>query len=130
MADISIDQLAAEVTRTIQEYTNDVSAGIEQTVDDVAEQVLIETVNNAPKKHGGYAKAFVKTRKALASHGDRRYVIWNKKYYRRVHLLEFGHAKVGGGRVKAYPHMIPAFDKYVPQLETRIKRVIRNGGDS
>ncbi len=131
-SNINIDQLANEITQAVQEYTQDVSEGIELTVDDVATQVLMETAMRAPHSDsetgGEYARSFVKTNKSLKSHGYRKYVIWNKKHHRRVHLLEFGHAKVNGGRVRAYPHMVPAYEKYAPQLETRIKRVIQNGG--
>jgi len=128
----SIDQLANEITRAVKEYTDDVSAGIKLTVDDVATAVLIETALEAPQSdsvtRGEYARSFVKTNKSLGSHGHRKYVIWNKKHYRRVHLLEFGHAKVNGGRVDEIPHMRPVYDKWEPVLLSRIKRVIRNGG--
>jgi len=130
MANISIDQLAAEITQAVQEYTEDVSEGVGIACSNVADQILMDTAMNAPHgRTGKYARGFVKTDKCLASHGYRKYVIWNKKHYRLVHLLEFGHKKANGkGSVKGTPHMIPAYDKYAPQLEGRIKRVIKNGG--
>lgn len=126
MANISIDRLAAEITKAVAEYTEDVSAAIDQEVTDTADKVLAEVKATAPKNTGEYAKTFTKTDKSLS--GKRRYIIWNKKHYRRVHLLEFGHAKVGGGRVPAYPHLRPAHDKYAGEMVERIKRIIRNGG--
>jgi len=45
-----------------------------------------------------------------------------------VHLLEFGHAKKNGGRVAARPHLRPAYDRHVPEMEKRIKKIIKNGG--
>ena len=128
MANVSVDQLADAITQAMREYTEDVATAIEQTVDEIADAVLMETAMAAPHKTGKYARGFVKTDKALATHGKRKYVIWNKKHYRLVHLLEFGHAKRGGGRVPARPHMRPVYDKYAPQLEAKIKRIIRNGG--
>lgn len=126
MANVTIDQLAAEIAGAVQEYTEDVTEGINEEVKSTADKVLKEVRLLARKRTGEYAKGFTKTDKSLS--GKRRYVIWNKKHCRRVHLLEFGHAKVGGGRVQAYPHMRPAHDKYAGELQENIKRIIRNGG--
>lgn len=128
MANISIDQLANEITQAVQEYTEDVSEAIDRKVTEVADQVLQEVKSTAPKHTGKYAKTFVKTSKG--AEGKTKFVIWNKKNYRRVHLLEFGHAKVKGGRVAARPHLRPAYEKYGAQLPEQIKRIIRNGGGS
>ena len=102
------------------------TAGIEKEVESTADKVLAEVKNLARKRTGEYARTFVKTKKSLP--GKQRYVIWNKKNYRLVHLLEFGHAKAGGGRVQGYPHLRPAHDKYAAEMEDNIKRIIRNGG--
>jgi len=126
MANVSIDQLANAIVDAIREYTEDVSAAIEKKVDEVADQVLRETKNLAPKRTGEYAKTFTKTKQD--EYGKTKRVIWNRKHYRRVHLLEFGHAKRGGGRVPAYPHLRPAYEKYGAALPDHIKRIIRNGG--
>jgi hypothetical protein len=126
MANISIDQLSNEITNAVREYTEDVSKAIEKKVDEVANQVLKETKTLAPKQTGEYAKTFVKTKEG--GYGEHRRIIWNKKHYRRVHLLEFGHAKVNGGRVPAYPHLRPAYDKHAANLPDEIKEIIRNGG--
>lgn len=128
MGNISIDQLASAITDAVREYTEDVSAGIEREVDETAQEVLEEVQRNHPYKDrtGNYTKGFKVTKQDRA--GKARRVIWNKKHYRRVHLLEFGHVKRGGGRVAARPHLRPAYDKHAAQLPERIKRIIRNGG--
>lgn len=129
MANISIDQLAAAITDAVREYTEDVSEAIEDKVEQTAEEVRDAAERDAPKHTGKYAKGFKVTKQRLPG-GRVRCVVWNKKHYRRVHLLEFGHAKRGGGRVKAYPHLRPAYDKHVRDLESGIGRIIRNGGGS
>lgn len=126
MANIPIDRLAAEITKAMQEYTEDVSEAIEQKVDEIADQVLEEVKRTAPKRTGKYRRGFVKTNRDEP--GRVRRFVWNRRRYMLVHLLEFGHAKRGGGRVAARPHLRPAFDKYAPKLEERIKQIIRNGG--
>jgi len=126
MANISIDQLAREITSAVREYTEDVSTSIAKKVDEVAKEVLKETKQMAPKRTGEYAQSFGITKED--EYGTTKRIVWNKKHYRRVHLLEFGHAKVNGGRVPAYPHLRPAYDKHAANLDDEIKRIIRNGG--
>lgn len=126
MASISIDQLAAAITDAVRDYAEDVTEAIERKVDETANEVRDEAEREAPKRTGKYAKGFKVTKQDGT--GKTRRVVWNKKDYRRVHLLEFGHAKRGGGRVQAYPHLRPAYDKHGAKLPDEIKRIIRNGG--
>lgn len=51
-------------------------------------------------------------------------VIYNKKYYRLTHLLEKGHAKVNGGRTRAFPHIAPVAEEAEEKLIRRIKNEI------
>ena len=126
MVNIPIDRLADELVSAIKEYTEDVEIGVRKAVDKTAREVLKEAQALAPKQTGEYAKTFTITKDD--GYGVTRRIIWNKKHYRRVHLLEFGHAKVNGGRVKEYPHLRPAYDKHGARLPDELKRVIENGG--
>lgn len=128
MVDVRIDQLADEIAKAIKEYTDDVSLGIAKKVEETAEQVLKEVKESAPRRIPEYYKHFKITSKD--EYGKTKRVIWNKKHYRRVHLLEFGHQSRNGGRVDAQPHMRPAYEKYGLALPEHIKRIIRNGGGS
>jgi Mg2+ and Co2+ transporter CorA len=126
MANVSVNQLADAIVDAVREYTEDVTEAIDQKVETIADLVLADVRRDAPKKTGKYAKGFVKTDKSLP--GRRRFVIWNKKFYRLVHLLEFGHAKVKGGRVPGKPHLIPAHQRHVDGMLSDIKQIIKNGG--
>ena len=53
--------------------------------------------------------------------------VHSKNRYQIAHLLEHGHAKRGGGRVAARPHIAPAEENGIRQLEEEIERGIRNG---
>lgn len=126
MANVSIDQLADAITSAVREYTEDVSAAVEKEVDKTASDVLKEVKATAPVRTGEYRKGFGKTKRSGG--GEMEIYIWNKKKYRLVHLLEFGHAKRGGGRVSGRPHLRPAYDRYGASLPARIEKIIRNGG--
>lgn len=123
---VNINDLANEITSAVREYTEDVSTSIAKKVDEVAKEVLKETKQMAPKRTGEYARTFKITKED--TFGSTKRIIWNRKHYRRVHLLEFGHAKVNGGRVQAFPHLRPAYDKHAANLDDEIKEIIRNGG--
>jgi hypothetical protein len=124
---VSIDNLTAEITQAIQQYTEDVSKAIEAEVNNTARTVLDEVKASSPVKTGEYKKGWA--RKKSTTGGQIKYTIYNKEKPGIVHLLEFGHAKVNGGRVSAIPHLRPAYDRHVPEMEKRIKKIIKNGGD-
>ena len=118
--------MADAIVRAVREYTEPVCAAIDKEVDKTAKDTLAEVKRLAPKKTGEYANGFTDQSKILP--GNRRYTVWNKKHYRLVHLLEFGHAKVNGGRVAGKPHMGPADARLVQTMPDRIREIIRNGG--
>jgi hypothetical protein len=123
---IALDGLAAEITGFLKEYTDDVTAAIEDTLDTTSAAVEVDTRDNSPVKTGRYRKGWRRTKES--SGGRTRYTIHNKTQPGLVHLLEKGHAKRGGGRVAARPHLTPAYDKHVPPMEERIKKILRDGG--
>ncbi len=123
---VSVNQLANELTKMMQSYKDGVEQAIAVEVEDTADKVLEEVKRLAPKRTGDYVKGFVKTPKRLKSGVE--YAIWNRKHYRRVHLLERGHAKRNGGRVAGKPHMEPAVGKYAPDMVKRIEQILKDGG--
>ena len=123
---ISPDNLTVELSKLLQNYTQDVSIAIEEEIDKTAKLVLDEVKRTSPVKTGKYKKGW-KIKKEDRK-GEVVRIIYNKDKGSIVHLLELGHAKRGGGRVSERPHMRPAYDKYVPQMEKNIETIIKNGG--
>jgi len=127
---INANEVGIELADIISQYTGAVSSGITKEIDDTANKMLDEVVNNAPgtEKYKGSFKI-----KKIDKNGKTTRTIYNKKYYNLVHLLEFGHVISNGtgrtyGDTKARPHMRPAYDKYAPDMEKNIKNIIKNGG--
>lgn len=125
---INPEELGLEIANAIADYTEDVVVAIEEEIDDTAEKVKDEIQSSAAWKDrtGEYRKGWAIKKENRK--GETVRIIYNKNKPSLVHLLEFGHAKRGGGRVAARPHLQPAYDKYVPQMEKNIESIIKKGG--
>lgn len=106
---ISADAMASTIAGILDEYTQDVSEAIEKTSKDVAKQVVRELKQGGGYKGGkdfnaGWTSKTEKTRLETVTH------VYNKKFPGLAHLLEFGHAKRGGGRTTAFNFIAPIND--------------------
>ena len=117
----TIDNLAKTIMEGLQEYADVASADVKTAVRKAGKNVKAEISANAPKRTGAYAKSWaVKTQKETANSLE--VVVHSKNRYQIAHLLEHGHAKRGGGRVAGIPHIAPAEEKAVKQLEENIMK--------
>ena len=115
----TIDNLAKTIMEGIQEYADVASEDVKTAVRKAGKNVKAEISANAPKRTGAYAKSWaVKTEKETANSLE--VVVHSKNRYQIAHLLEHGHAKRGGGRVAGIPHIAPAEENAVKQLEEDI----------
>ena len=120
---IKVDDLAGEIVLAVKTYTEEVGAAIEEAVKETAQALVADLRETSPKDTGEYAKGWTARKE-----GPGRYVVYNKKKPQLTHLLEHGHAKAGGGRVKGIPHIKPAEERHVPQLERKIAQILERGG--
>lgn len=123
--EIKADDFSKELAKALSEYTNDVKDEIKKEVKNTATEMVkdLRTSKNTPKRTGEYAKGFTKKKGS----NDSEYIVYNNKKPSLTHLLEKGHAQRGGGRVKAYPHIEPAYNKAVEKLEGNIEKLIVKG---
>lgn len=115
-----IDGMADAIMRGLEEYADLTADEVKKAVKSAGNTVRKEISENAPKRTGDYARSWaVKKVKETAESLD--LVVYSKTGYRIAHLLEFGHAKRGGGRVRAIPHIAPAEKKGREELEKDLK---------
>ena len=117
----SIDNLASEVMCELSEYAELADTAMRKAVRKTATSVKKEISANAPKRTGRYRKSWT-TRKTKESSHSLEMTVHSKDRYQIAHLLEHGHAKRGGGRVAAIPHIAPAEEHGEELLTNLIKK--------
>lgn len=123
---ISTDALADTVMEYLNEYADVSTEGMKKAVRKAGNTVKKEISANAPKDTGAYGKSWsVKNTKETSKSLE--VTVYSRNRYQLAHLLEFGHAKRGGGRVAGKSHIAPAEESGVRQLELEIERSLRNG---
>ncbi len=123
---IPIDALADTVMECLNNYAEVSAEGMKKAVRKVGNTVKKEISANAPKDTGAYAKSWsVKNTKETSKSLE--VTVYSRNRYQLAHLLEFGHAKRGGGRVAGKSHIAPAEESGIRQLESEIERSLRNG---
>ena len=123
---VRIDDLANEVMEGLQEYADLAADNMKAAVKKASRTVKTDISANAPERTGRYAKSWrTKTTKESATALE--VTVYSPTRYMLAHLLEHGHAKRGGGRVAAIPHIAPAEEHGAEELEREIERSLRHG---
>ena len=116
----SIDDMASEIMKGLQEYADLADTEVKKAVRKTATEVRKEISSNAPEDTGAYAKSWTANKVSENSH-SLQMTVYSKNRYQLAHLLEHGHAKRGGGRVSGKPHIAPAEENGVQLLEHLIE---------
>ncbi len=120
---VKVDDLAKEIMKGLEEYADLATDKMKDAVKKAGNEVKSEISKTAPRNTGKYAKSWtVKTTKEFATSIE--VTVHSKNRYRLAHLLEHGHAKRGGGRVSAQPHIAPAEEKGIQMLEKDIQKAL------
>ena len=117
----SIDGMAVEIMKGLSEYSELADDAMKKSVRKAATSVKKEIAANAPKRSGKYGKSWTTKKTAENSH-TLTMTVHSKDRYQIAHLLEKGHAKRGGGRVEARPHIAPAEEHGAELLEDLIRK--------
>lgn len=126
MSKVSIDAMADAIMRELNDYANATSEDVKSAVQKAAKTVKTEIQAGAPARSGKYKKSWA-TKNTAESSNKLEITVYSRNRYQIAHLLEHGHAKRGGGRVSARPHIAAAEAAGIEQLEQEIERCLRNG---
>lgn len=121
---VRIDQMAHVIMEGLQEYADLATDDLKKAVKKAGDEAKKDIQNNAPVKTGAYKKSWtVKTTKETSNAME--VVVHSRNRYQLAHLLEFGHAKRGGGRTRAFPHIAPAEQKAAELLEREVEAALK-----
>ena len=120
---VSIDEMADAINEGLKEYATLASMQVKSAVRKSAKTVKDQISTNAPSRTGAYKGSWVATKQSESSQ-SLQMVVHSKNRYQIAHLLEHGHAKRGGGRVAARPHIAPAEEKAVQTLESEVEKAL------
>ena len=123
---VSINGLADAVVEELTGYKRLAEETMKKAVTKAGQTVRKEIQSGAPVKSGKYAKSW-RTKKTKESSRALEVTVYSPSRYMLAHLLEHGHAKRGGGRTRAFPHIAPAEEAGEKQLEADIIRGLSHG---
>jgi hypothetical protein len=121
---VSIDDMDDVIMKELEKYANLATDDMKDAVKDTAKSVKIDIESSAPVLTGRYKKSWrIKKIREKANSLD--VLIHSSNRYQLTHLLEFGHAKRGGGRVAGKPHIEPAAEKGEQNLIKAIEEKLK-----
>lgn len=122
---VSIDSMADAIVKELNAYADTTTDGVKAAVQKAAKTVKSEIQAGAPVKTGAYKKSWA-AKNTAESANKLEITVYSRNRYQLAHLLEHGHAKRGGGRVSARPHIASAEQSGIEQLERDIERCLQN----
>lgn len=122
---IRLDDLADEIEEMLVGYAENITQGITVAGYEAAKECRKALKQTSPKQHGDYSKSWVISKQKGRPGEPTKYIVHNREHYRLTHLLENGHAKRGGGRTRAIPHIAPAEEAAKEKFIQDVEDVIR-----
>ena len=125
MSDRSIetDQFAMGMNEILSKVDANVARCLEKPIRKACRYGAKVATWGAPMRTGEYAGGF-SSRFQKVSATECFGEIGNRRKPGLVHLLEKGHATIGGGRVRAYPHIAPAADEAFALFEHELDAAV------
>ena len=121
---VSIDDMDDVIMKELEKYANLATDDMKDAVKDTAKSVKKDIESSAPVLTGRYKKSW-RIKKIRENANSLDVLVHSSNRYQLTHLLEFGHAKRGGGRVAGKPHIAPAAEKGEQDLIKAIEEKLK-----
>lgn len=123
---VSINEMDSAIMEELEKYAELASDDLKAAVKETAASVRKDIQAGAPVDTGKYKKSWsVKNVHEDSESID--LVVHSRNRYQIAHLLEHGHAKRGGGRVPAQPHIAAAEQRGNEKLVQTIEQKLKGG---
>lgn len=119
------DEFAKAVDDILQNYTAGARTVLDESIKETSKEAVKKVKKASPVRTGEYKKSW-KAQQNTSRLRSGATVYAKAPKYRLTHLLEKGHAKRGGGRVKAIPHIAPVNEWAQNDAVERFKRKMEN----
>ncbi|MBO5526387.1 MAG: HK97 gp10 family phage protein [Clostridia bacterium] len=119
---VKINDFETVLKDILDDYKDNVTERTKRAVVQVAKIAQQETKAGANVRTGKYRSGWAVKEDAV-SRLRTEAIVYNRSRYQLAHLLEKGHALRGGGRVKAFPHIEPAEQHALKNMEEAVKKI-------
>ena len=131
---VKVDDLSKAILDCLEEYQGVTEeackSGVLETADDAVKELRsahpVGSEGQPAGKYGSWDEYDKGWKKRLATMKTKQTgilaTVYNEKHYRLTHLLEKGHALVGGGRAQAFPHIAPVEQQCDENLIKNIRK--------
>jgi hypothetical protein len=121
---VSVDEMAEAVMELMSDIRDVGADELKKAVKKAGKDIKDDINASAPVRTGRYARSW---RQSVTQEDSTsiQVTVYSPSRYMLAHLLEHGHAKRGGGRVRAFPHIEPAENRAMDALEEELARSIK-----
>ena len=123
---VSIDEMDNAIMEELEKYADLAADELKAAVKETAASVRKDIQAGAPVDTGKYKKSW-SVKNVREDSESIELVVHSRNRYQIAHLLEHGHAKCGGGRVAAKPHIASAEQRGNEKLVQTIEQKLKGG---
>lgn len=123
---VSIDEMDNAIMEELEKYAGLAADDLKAAVKETAASVRKDIQAGAPVDTGKYKKSW-SVKNVHEDAESIEVVVHSRNRYQIAHLLEHGHAKRGGGRVPAQPHIASAEQRGNEKLVQTIGQKLKGG---
>ena len=123
---VSIDEMDNAIMDELEKYADLAADELKAAVKETAASVRKDIQSGAPVDTGKYKKSW-SVKNVREDSESIELVVHSRNRYQIAHLLEHGHAKRGGGRVAAKPHIASAEQRGNEKLVQTIEQKLKGG---